>query len=123
MGENRRNELRTEFAQDAPCCLQLLSSLLSVHTKENAEIRLRVFKCLTSWLKSDIVHVSNLATDPVFLNWNFFFLTSEETDQEMHDIAADFLCAVVQASYVSRDSSKGLVKKYHSDLEKTDSLK
>ena len=104
LGENRRNKLKLEFSQDAPQCIDLFASLLKIQCTEREEVLLRIFKCLTSWLRADLIHTSAINSGS-FCDLSFHLLKENSTTSQSHEVLTDFVCAVVQACFVSKTDS------------------
>uniref|UniRef100_A0A1B0GKH3 Putative nuclear transport regulator n=1 Tax=Lutzomyia longipalpis TaxID=7200 RepID=A0A1B0GKH3_LUTLO len=100
LGSNRRDEIHRDLKKNSQTVLKFLLACLQTGGHD-LSTQMRVIKCFTSWLSVHAIELCDI-TDNVIVGLCFRLLHSQETCVQMHEVAADFVCTLLQCFEVCK---------------------
>ncbi|GAB0086294.1 transportin-3 [Sergentomyia squamirostris] len=94
LGANRRKELHQELKLESSGVQEFLLVCLQTAGQDPAT-QMRVIKCFTSWLNIHAIELCDIK-DNVIMGLAFGLLHNGDTCLQLHEVASDFLCTLLQ---------------------------
>lgn len=104
LGANRREEIMNELTMSSRRVSDFLqTSLLSRQQEET--LHAKIIKCFTSWLSINVFRLEEIV-DNMVLSYAFNLMQNNRTEANLHEIAADCLCALLTCLETNNNSSE-----------------
>lgn len=104
LGANRREEIMNELTMSARRVLEFLQASLMGH-QQAEKLHSKIIKCFTSWLSINVFRLDEVVENMV-LSYAFNLIGNHCTDSNLHETAADCLCALLTCLETNNNSSE-----------------
>lgn len=131
LGANRRDEMTNELTMNSRRVSEFLQQCL-LSRQQDEQLHQKIIKCFTSWTSLNLFKIEDVI-DNMVLSYAFNLLTNPQTANQMHEIAADSLCALLTSMEMTNNSNEtqhkifngimGLQDAYHMCVAHEDSDK
>lgn len=104
LGANRREEMTTELQLNARRVSDFLQNSL-LNRQQDETLHGKIIKCFTAWLSINVFKVEEIV-DNMVLSYAFNLMQNHQTDTDLHEIAADCLCTLLQCVETNNNTSE-----------------
>ncbi|XP_063700917.1 transportin-3 [Culicoides brevitarsis] len=104
LGANRRDEMSNELAMNSRRVAEFLQTCL-INRQQDETIHAKIIKCFTSWTSMNVFKLEDII-DNMVLSYAFNLLRNPSTGTNMHEIAADCLCALLTCLEMTNNSAE-----------------
>lgn len=104
LGANRRDEMSNELSMNSRRVAEFLQTCL-INRQQDDTIHAKIIKCFTSWTAMNVFKLEDII-DNMVLSYAFNLLRNPGTGTNMHEIAADCLCALLTCLETTNNSAE-----------------